>query len=194
MNQKPMLEPIAAFLGKIAAFHSLPADVLDRLAGCCQVDYRERGSQILTQGETILEHIYIVHQGAVELFYESDQDIDHDILGEGGVYGCLSLLRNKGVSLRSVNALEDTFFYLIPKGDFFDVCAHHEEVRQYFFNNLQTKIYERSLGEFRKKHLKPRQDYDGYIMHMSVGEVIERRVTSCAPGCSLTPTRSYWAR
>ncbi len=184
MSEPLLLQPIADFYRLAAAFEALPDEALQRLASKTQIDYVGRGVQFLTQGESRLEQVYLVKEGAIALFDEPEDEGAWDILDEGRLYGGLSILRNKGVSLRSARTLEDTFFYLIPKESFIEICGEFTHVKDYFFNRL-TARYRRSQEALRKRRLVVLDEDEDIFMHLSVADAAQGPVTECVPGDSV---------
>lgn len=189
---KGSYQSIAAFLkNKVPALSELPDEALMNLAHAVEVDYLKCGTVFIVQGETELSGLFVVNQGAVELFDEQD-DGEHELLAEGGLYGALSLLRNNGLALRSAKTVEDTYFYRLPKGVFFQLCADHEDVRDYFFDSLRTRAYERSLAALSKQRLLVPPEHS--VMHLSVEDVMDRRYLSCVPGDTIRSAASAMVR
>lgn len=180
-----LLQPIAQFLAKVPSFAGLPPDVHMGLARTCLVDYHEKGARIMVQGETRIDHLFIIHRGAVQLSYDSDPTLPPDLLAEGGLYGGLSLLRNEGLSLRTAVTLEDTFLYLIPKKVFFQLCDDYPSLRDSFYNGYHKHALERSLTAMRRRRVSPSAPLDEVIMHLQVGRVMNREVTRTIPEVSL---------
>jgi len=184
MTSALILQPIMDFYSHVAAFDGLPKPALQILAGHTLIDYVGRNTPFLIQGETRLDHVYIVKEGAIALFDSEDNPQDWDILDEGRLYGGLSLLRNKGVSLRSAKTLEDTFFYLLPRDPFIEICAQYSDVKDYFFNRL-TARYHRSQQALRSRRMQVRCEDETYIMHLSVADAATSPVIRCQRQTSL---------
>ncbi len=100
---------IAAFLGRYPPFDSLPRERLSLLAGRVQIEHFSAGSVILDREGDASRALYVVRKGAVELL---DEARVIDLLGEGEVFGHLSLLSEASPTL-TVRAHEDSLCYLI---------------------------------------------------------------------------------
>ena len=170
------LQEISRFFTKLPAFQSLSADQTQRLSKKARISYFQAGSQLFLQGNTPLEGIYIILSGGIDLSYESNEEMRHDFLGRGGIYGALSLLRNKGISLRSGVAKDDTFVYIITSADFLDLCKQHEAVENYFFNPLNKSVFERSYAEMRKRGKRHQEA----LMQVNIRDACKRPILFCA--------------
>jgi len=184
MENERLLEPIMALLGAVPAFEDLPEEALNRLAAACKVDYAPRGAKLLVQGETPVEDACVVARGAVALSRESEGRIAHDLLGEGALFGGLSLLRNDGLALHNAEAAEDVFLYRIPKRVFFELCANYPDVGDYFFNRLETRFH-RAQHALRQRRLRLRDSDEDVFLHLAAADILETGPTRCPPETSL---------
>ncbi|MDJ0837169.1 MAG: DUF294 nucleotidyltransferase-like domain-containing protein [Acidobacteriota bacterium] len=184
MPKETLLEPIKEFLKTITAFETLPNEALGRIASNCRIDYAGRDTVLWTQSETPVKDVCFIARGAVELFDEADQDRSHDLLGEGELFGGLSILRNQGLALRGARTVEDCFLYRYPAGDFVALCSRYKEVHEYFTDRLNAR-YHRSLAALRRRRLKLRDDGESALMHMAVGDLVDGAVSRCLPETSI---------
>ena len=175
------LQEISRFFTKIPAFQALSADQINSLSKKARISYFQAGSQLFLQGNTPLDSVYIILSGGINLSYESNEEMRHDYLGRGGIYGALSLLRNKGISLRSGVAKDDTFVYLITSEDFLALCEQHEAVENYFFNPLNKSVFERSYAEMRKRGKRHQEA----LMQVNIGDACKRPILFCETNDSI---------
>ena len=67
-----MSEPVLTFISKQAPFSKLPQSERRRIAESLSIENYASGHNLSVQGRTNLEYVYIVKDGVMELFYESD--------------------------------------------------------------------------------------------------------------------------
>jgi CBS domain-containing protein len=104
------LMDIAGFLRRYPPFDGRTQEQLQQIAGSVEVEHFARGDVVLEQGGRSAHALYIVRKGAVELV---DDGIVVDLLGEGEIFGELSLLTGEQPTV-TVRAHEDTLCYLVP--------------------------------------------------------------------------------
>lgn len=184
MSNEHHLSSIQGFIQSIPAFENLPEDVLRHLAKNCRIDYAARGARLWVQDQTMVEDICLVVSGAVELYDETAEDQRQDLLEKGQMFGGLSLLRNKGVAVRSARTIEDTFLYRIDAAVFFEVFKNNQDLRDYFNSRLQSR-YQRSLKALRQRRSSMRSGDEPALLHLRVTDVMEREICRCLPDTSL---------
>jgi CBS domain-containing protein len=126
---------VATFLGRYPPFDALAADRLRHVANAVSVEHFPAGETILRQEGEPAHELYVVRKGAVEL---RDDDVVVDLLGEGDVFGQLSLLAEERPSL-TVRAHEDTLCYLIP-ADVAEEVLGTEAGRSFVIGSLRRRI------------------------------------------------------
>jgi CBS domain-containing protein len=102
---------IPSFLRMVPPFDDLDGDRLAEVVRRTHIDFYPEGALILHESGEPSRFLYVVRRGAVELL---DADEVVDVLGEGEVFGFVSLLSGVGPSL-SVRAHEDVICYLVDK-------------------------------------------------------------------------------
>ena len=145
------------FLSNIEPFSFLPEDTLNQVASeLTAVQYPKR-TVLFVQGATRIGYLYILQKGSAERFFEQDgKRIMHDLLGEGDIYGGISMLLNDGISVRSVKLIEPTCFYLLPKKHFLDICRQYESVTEFFTDTFGKRMLEKSYASVIAKTMAPR--------------------------------------
>lgn len=144
------------FLSQIEPFSFLPEEELDPIAeGLTAVQY-PKGTMLFVQGVTRIGYLYILQKGSAERFLEQDKKRTmHELLGEGDIYGGISMLLNDGISVRSVRVLEPTYFYLLPKKQFLDICDRHEPFTEFFTDIFGKRMLEKSYASIVAKTMAP---------------------------------------
>jgi len=126
---------VATFLARHPPFDALVEDRLREVAGTVEVEHVPAGETILRpEGEPARE-LSVIRKGAVELL---EDDVIVDLLGEGDVFGQLSLLSDERPSL-TVRAHEDTLLYRIP-GDVAEAVLGTEAGRSFVLGSLRRRI------------------------------------------------------
>jgi CBS domain-containing protein len=158
---------VATFLSRFPPFDPLSEDRLQRVARSVSVEHFPAGEAILRQDGEPARELYVVRKGAVEL---RDDDVIVDLLGEGDVFGQLSLLAEDRPSL-TVRAHEDTLCYLIP-GDVAEEILGTEAGRSFVIASLRRRIS--SLAQHvQADAIAPR--------HRKVGSLVRRAPVTAAP-------------
>jgi CBS domain-containing protein len=98
------------FLAKQPPFDALSTEDIERLASKVEVEYFGAGTVIVSAGSAVLDHIYIVRTGAVEVL---DRGNVVDLLGPGDAFGHISVLTGLPPQY-SVRASEDSLCYRLP--------------------------------------------------------------------------------
>ena len=102
---------VAGFLAAYPPFDGLDGDQLRRIASATQVEFFPADTTILERSGEPAAYLYVVRKGAVEIL---DQGRLVDLIGEGEIFGELSLVSGQG-PVASVRTAEDTLCYLIPR-------------------------------------------------------------------------------
>jgi CBS domain-containing protein len=145
------LKEIYDFFLKVPLFQGINEEDLTKITHKAQIVYFPKHTQIFQQALSPIDGVYFILQGGFELSYESNEEIEHDILNQYEVYGALSILRNSGISLRTVKSKEDTFAYFISQKDFLKLITNYPVLEDYFFNPLNEESFTRSCSQMRNR-------------------------------------------
>ena len=119
-------------------FPSCPRRTIDPMAGQLSMVHYPKGTVLFVQGRSRVGYLYILQKGSAERYYEEGRKKTMSgMLGEGDVYGGISMLLNDGMSVRTLKVMEDAYFYLLPKQQFLDICARNEAFTEYFHGHLR---------------------------------------------------------
>jgi CBS domain-containing protein len=158
---------VSTFLGRYGPFDALTKDRLDDVAKAVSVEHFPAGDTILRQEGEPARDLYVIRKGAVEL---RDDDVVVDLLGEGDVFGQLSLLADERPSL-TVRAHEDCLCYLIPADVAEDVLGT-KAGRSFVIESLRRRIS--SLAQHvQADAIGPR--------HRAVASLVRRPPVTCPP-------------
>ena len=93
---------------------------INRIAAAISIINYPKDTVLFVQGP-VQSRASVHHQkGAAERYFEeNDEKTLSGILGEGDMYGGISMLMNKGIAIRTLRITEDSYFYILPKENLF---------------------------------------------------------------------------
>ncbi len=129
---------IADFLKEHPPFHFFDRKRLLELAGCAVVQYRPKGEVIFRQGEMPGQQVYIVREGAIDLFHEETGTRELvDQCDEGEMFGLRPLLAEDAYAL-TAEAAEESLLYAIPVETFRMAAEKSPKVLLYIASNFAS--------------------------------------------------------
>ena len=114
---------IRQHMGRFTPFDRISDELLDTVVEQIEVAYFRAGADIVDLDQPI-HHLGYVRSGAVEIYSRSGNLYDR--LGEGGIFGHVSLARGQRVRF-SAKALEDSLIYFIPEASFRALCEEDSQ-------------------------------------------------------------------
>jgi CBS domain-containing protein len=134
-------------LSGVVPFTFLPEDERERIARELTLSFHPKGTILFIQGHTPVEHLLVIQKGAAEQYIEENhRKTQHGYLGEGDIYGGISILLNNGVSIRTVEVLEDSCFFLLEKKPFLDLCGRYPAFSEFFTDMFGKRMLDRSYA------------------------------------------------
>jgi CBS domain-containing protein len=147
------------FLSGVDPFTFLPEEEIERAAESLSYVSFPKGTVLFVQGKTRVGYLYILQKGAAERYYEkSGEKTMLGLLSEGDIFGGISMLVNEGVSVRTMEVVEDSTFCLLPCQVFFDICNTHSSFSDYFSDTFGKRMLSRSYAAIIAKTLQPKED------------------------------------
>ena len=175
------------FLANVPPFDILSEAELERVAASLSKSHHYRDMTLFVQNKTVLNHLFIVFQGRLEQFIrENDEKLLRSYLEEGDVYGGISILFNRGISIRTVRSIDDVIFFRLPKDVFIDLCSNNSQFTNHFTESFGQKIQEKPYVEFIAK--SARQDDDDIpagFLNKTLSELFAREVVTCSADSSV---------
>ncbi|MFO7727398.1 MAG: DUF294 nucleotidyltransferase-like domain-containing protein [Desulfonatronovibrio sp.] len=173
---------VTEFLKKTLPFNELDQETLENLAKNATIDFYPKSSRILTQDVTEVKHIYLIQKGGVKLYLqdESGEISLKDYRGEGSVFGALAIIRDARSSL-TVEAIEDTFCFLITKKAFSELLETHPGFSQYYLKSFSENYIKKSFSELRKEKLPPKTEGALYLFTVKVNDLIRKKPEIITP-------------
>ena len=166
-------------LSRLVPFSFLPEEEIERTAAAISIVYYSENTVLFHQGRGKVEHLHIIVKGAAERYFEeNDEEKLRGILGEGDMYGGISLLLNKGIPIRTLRTTEDSQFYLLHKDIFFDICKKNEAFSDYFTDTFGKRMLDRSYAEIVSTNFRARED-DTQFFNLPVENFYTRELISC---------------
>jgi len=171
--------PAFQFLRSVTPFDFLPDAELEVISEALSIDYHPRGSTLFAQGQSVVDDLYIVMKGALELVDEAAPAGSARPVGVGQTFGGACILTNDGIASFTVRATEDTFLYAVPRTHFLDATVRHREFHDFFAESLGPRMLERVGVTLRQKWLMTPGDPDSVGFSRTVGEICDRDVSWC---------------
>jgi CBS domain-containing protein len=166
-------------LSRLVPFSFLPEEEVDRTAAAISIVHHSENTVLFQQGRGKVDHLHIVIKGAAERYFEeNDEEKLRGILGEGDIYGGISLLLNEGIPIRTLRTTEDSQFYLLPKEIFFDICKHNGAFSDYFTDTFGKRMLDRSYAQIISSNFQPRED-TSHFFSLPVNSVYTKELVTC---------------
>jgi CBS domain-containing protein len=109
---------VADFLRQYPPFQAMDESDVLSLAGSGRVRFHERHEHILSQGETHKQHVFVIQQGVVSLWADTDGVLElRDVRGPGDLLG-VERFNGAPASLHSARAATDVVLYGLPADGF----------------------------------------------------------------------------
>jgi len=168
------------FLSGVVPFSFLPEEEIERIASDLAIVHYPKNTLLAVQGQTRIDYLYIIQRGAVERYdEENEQKTLRGIIGEGDIYGGISLLLNDGVSVRTLSTQEDSYFYILPGDRFLDVCRRHQVFSDYFTDTFGKRMLDKSYASIIKRTAQPKVETASFF-NQPVSTLYSNRIVSCS--------------
>ncbi len=163
------------FLLKTLPFSELDGNLLNQLALGALVDFYPKGQIILKQDASEVDKLYLIQKGAVTMNrVNSNQTSDLvDHRGEGSTFGAVALISGSKATL-TVEAVEDTFCFLIGKKQFLQTLQADPVFSQHFFRGMSEGIVVKAYSELRRIKVGMRADEAFHLFSRKIKEVIKK--------------------
>lgn len=182
------------FLSGIDPFTFLPEDEIDRTAKELSRASFPQGAVLFVQGRTRLGYLYILQKGAAERYYEENGEKKmRELLSEGDIYGGISMLLNDGISVRTMEVVENASFCLLPSGWFLDLCRKYSVFSDFFSDTFGKRMLSRSYAAIIAKTLSPKDDSLQFF-NQPLSQIYARDPVFCDADMSIRDAASAMAR
>jgi CBS domain-containing protein len=185
---------VVYFLSRIIPFSFLDEDEIKAIVPSVTAVRHPKDRLVFVQGETRVDGLYIVQKGAAERYFEDRQRKTlHSILGEGEMFGGISMLVNDMLAVRTLRTIEDTTFYKLPHQTFFDLCRRHEAFSEYFTDTFGKRMLDRTYAAVIAKNAPARSDSLA-LFSQPVKAVCSRDLLICNADVSIQTAAAWMSR
>ena len=131
------------FLKTYPPFSLLPNDLLLQVSKRVLVQYYQPQQEVFHQGDQPGTHIFIIREGAVQLFRETEsEELLVEQCDEGDVFGIRPMLAEETYAL-TARAAEETLLYAINIDGFKEMMEAHPQVAFYLASNYAAGVGQR---------------------------------------------------
>jgi len=167
------------FISDLVPINFLPEEEISRIAESISIINYPGDTMLFIQGQSKLEYLYIIKKGAAERYFEeNDKKTLRGMMGEGDIYGGISMLMNKGIAIRSLRVTEDSYFYILPKEIFLDICHKYEAFSDYFTDTFGKRMLDRSYAEIIAGNFRP-AEISPEFFNQPVASIVNRELVYC---------------
>lgn len=162
------------FLRKTLPFKDLDAYSIDFLSRQWAVDFFPRGTIIFEQDVTEVDHLFLVQKGGVKL-YEAGPQAPRTLVdfgGEGAAFGASSLMKGRKAEF-NVEAVEDTFCFLLDKEVFLKLVRSNPRLSHYYLKSFAEDYMAAAYSELRRDRIHARAQDRLYLFNTEVRELIK---------------------
>ena len=147
------------FLSTVSPFDLLSQEDLQTAAQALSLSHHYKDMTLFVQNKTQLNSVYIVFQGQLEQYIlENEHKLMHALIDERGIYGGISILFNKGISIRTVRTLEDTTLYRLQKEPFLSLCSKNVDFTKYFTDRFGQRMLQKPYVSFIAQSARCNED------------------------------------
>ena len=167
------------FLSRLVPFSFLPEEEINNIVDAISIEHYPQNHVLFVQGQSKVESLYIIQKGAAERYYEENSKKTlRGLLGEGDMYGGISILLNNGLPIRTLRVTEDSYFYVLPQKNFLDICMRHETFSDFFTDTFGKRMLDRSYAEIINTNLRPQED-TAQFFNQPVDVIFNKQLVSC---------------
>jgi CBS domain-containing protein len=167
------------FLSRLVPFSFLSEEEINKVSKEISITNYPRDTVLFAQGRSKVEYLYIIQKGAAERYFEeNDQKTLRGLLGEGDMYGGISILLNNGISIRTLRITEDSWLYILPKEIFVKICNQHETFTEFFTDTFGKRMLDRSYAEIISSNRSPGGDSVQFF-NLPVGNIYNPELVYC---------------
>jgi CBS domain-containing protein len=167
------------FLSRLVPFSFLPEDEISNIVGAISIIRYPQNHVLFVQGQSRVENLYIIQKGAAERYFEeNDKKTLRGLLGEGDMYGGITILMNNGIPIRTLRVTEDSHFYILPQKIFLEICKRHEAFSDFFTDTFGKRMLDKSYAEIINTNFKPPED-TAQFFNQPVDVIYNKQLVFC---------------
>ncbi len=173
------------FLAGIVPFAFLPETEWERIASKLSVVRYPRKTVVFTQNISKIEYLHILQKGIAYRYYEDQGEKKlRGMLGEGDIYGGISMLINNGISVRTLEMEDESYFYLLSEELFADLCDRYEEFSEFFTDTFGKRMLDKTYASIITKTDSP-IDESHQFFNQTVETLCNSALVSCDADLSI---------
>ena len=182
-----MSNETVGFLGTVTPFDLLSGKELRKIAQNLSRSSYPSGKVLFVQDKTFLNQIYIIAQGRLEKYIqEQDRKRLSEVLEEKSIYGGLSTLFNRSLSIRTVITLEETTLYSLPRIYFLDLCSRFPDFMQHFTAEFSLKMLQQPYMSFLARSAGSEESsISPGFLNLALQDIYSREFASCTENLSI---------
>jgi len=182
------LSRVLEFLGSVTPFDILDTQELTHLVSRTEIAFFPRGQRIVSKGDPVYQHLYIIQQGAARISLVDDrgQELLVDVRGEGDYFGASSLLEEKP-PMFDISAQQDLVALLLPAEELQQLVTKYSVFERYFGSSLARTIQAvRQSADFQQPPPIGQNtiNLDGFMSGKNVADLMSKDVLICTPEVS----------
>jgi CBS domain-containing protein len=173
------------FLSTVAPFSFLSEQAVEMAAQHLSMVSYPKATVLFEQGRTRVAYLYILQRGSAERYYrKGNQKTMLDIMGEGDIYGGISMLINDGLSVRTLEVTQDACFYMLPQAVFLDLCSAHEGFSEFFTDIFSKRMMDRTYAAIIARTTTPLDD-ELQLFNQPVHQICNRATVFGTPDMTI---------
>ncbi len=184
------------FLSGVVPFSFLPEEELEKIAAQLSMARHPKGTVLYVQGRGKMDRLYIIQKGAAERYFEEKNEKKlSGLLGEGDLFGGISILVNDGVPVRTCRTQEDTTFYTLSKNTFLDLCQRYEAFSDYFTDTFGKRMLNRTYADIiTRTSPSPVREEGIEFFHQPVATLFTKDIVSSSQETSIREVAQEMSR
>ncbi|OGR13522.1 MAG: cyclic nucleotide-binding protein [Desulfobacula sp. GWF2_41_7] len=170
---------------RIFPFSVLPAKEEKSLLNYFSYEKIAKNTVFLEQELTRIEKLYTLSSGMGQYYFEdrNTKTLKGD-LNPGGNFGGLSILFNDGVSIRSLELLEDSVFITLDANIFLNLCRNYSSFQEYFTNEFGKCMINKSFAGIIARQVRDKE-FSLPFFNRPISSVFKPNISTCAKETSI---------
>ena len=166
------------FISTVAPFSFLSKTDLEVIASNLTIHHFPENKRVFVQNQTRVDGLYIIQRGAAERYVEKgSRKILRGVMGEGDVFGGMSMLLNDMIAMRTLRTTEATYCYSLYQKDFFDICDRYEVFSEFFTDTFGKRMLDQSYAAIMAKTGPQRVDMQ--FVNQPVASITSQNLITC---------------
>ena len=184
------LPRLMEFIGSVTPLNILDFKELTHLVSQTEIAFFPRGQRIISKGDPVYEHLYIIQHGAAKISLVDDhgQEILVDVRGEGDYFGASSLIEGKP-PMFNISAQQDLIALMVPAQELKQLVIKYPVFKRYFDTFVsQNHPGGASVCGFSSNLYRSGKGLSIWMFFMSgkkVTDLMSKHLLTCTPDVSV---------